>query len=167
MKLSPRLSVPSWTRIVATGPRPLSSIASMTTPEALPSAMASSSSTSDCSTIASRSLSTPSPVSAESGMNCVSPPQSSEMTSCWESSFRTRSGSASSLSILLTATIIGTPAARACWMPSTVCGMTPSSAATTSTTMSVDCAPRARIDVNAAWPGVSRNVMTPFSVSVW
>src|SRR6478735_2060783 len=35
--------------------------------------------------------------------------------------------------------------------------MTPSSAATTSTTTSVTRAPRARIMVNASWPGVSRN----------
>ena len=34
--------------------------------------------------------------------------------------------------------------------------MTPSSAATTITAMSVTLAPRARIDVNASWPGVSR-----------
>ena len=43
-------------------------------------------------------------------------------------------------------------------MASTVCGMTPSSAATTSTTMSVTLAPRARMAVNASWPGVSRKV---------
>ena len=42
-----------------------------------------------------------------------------------------------------------------------VCGMTPSSAATTSTTTSVALAPRARMAVNAAWPGVSRNVIMP------
>ena len=91
--------------------------------------------------------------------NMFSPPQSSGMTSCLASSVRTRSGSASGLSILLTATTIGTPAARACWIASMVCGMTPSSAATTSTTTSVAFAPRARIAVKAAWPGVSRKVM--------
>ena len=37
--------------------------------------------------------------------------------------------------------------------------MTPSSAATTSTTMSVTWAPRARIMVNASWPGVSRKTI--------
>ena len=52
----------------------------------------------------------------------------------------------------------------ACSTASTVCGMTPSSAATTSTTMSVSLAPRARMAVNAAWPGVSRKLMTPFGV---
>ena len=45
---------------------------------------------------------------------------------------------------------------------SSVCGITPSFAATTSTTMSVACAPRARISVNASWPGVSRNTMSPW-----
>ena len=72
---------------------------------------------------------------------------------------RTRSGLASGLSILLTAMIIGTPAALACWMASMVWGITPSSAATTITTMSVTLAPRARMEVKAAWPGVSMKVM--------
>ena len=72
---------------------------------------------------------------------------------------RTRSGFASGLSILLMATIIGTFAALACWIASTVCGITPSSAATTSTTTSVTLAPRARIEVKAAWPGVSMKVI--------
>ena len=43
-------------------------------------------------------------------------------------------------------------------MASMVWGITPSSAATTSTTMSVTLAPRARIWLKAAWPGVSRKV---------
>ena len=54
------------------------------------------------------------------------------------------------LSILLTATIISTPAALAWLMASTVCGMMPSSAATTRMAMSVTIAPRARMDVNAS-----------------
>ena len=70
-------------------------------------------------------------------------------------------GSALSLSILLSATTIGTSAALAWLIASIVCGMTPSSAATISTTMSVTWAPRARILVNAAWPGVSMNVTLP------
>ena len=53
------------------------------------------------------------------------------------------------------ATIIGTPAAFVWLMASCVWGITPSSAATTSTTTSVTCAPRRRISVNASWPGVS------------
>ena len=72
---------------------------------------------------------------------------------------RTRSGLASGLSILLIATIIGTFAALAWLIASIVCGMTPSSAATTRITMSVTLAPRARIAVNAAWPGVSMKVI--------
>jgi hypothetical protein len=36
--------------------------------------------------------------------------------------------------------------------------MTPSSAATTKTTMSVTLAPRSRIELKAACPGVSKNV---------
>ena len=55
--------------------------------------------------------------------------------------------------------MIGTPAALAWLIASIVCGMTPSSAATTSTTMSVTLAPRARIAVKAAWPGVSMKVI--------
>jgi len=40
--------------------------------------------------------------------------------------------------------------------------LTPSSAATTKTTISVTWAPRARIAVNAACPGVSRKVIVFF-----
>ena len=50
---------------------------------------------------------------------------------------RTLFGLAPSLSILLTAIMIGTSAARAWSIASTVCGMTPSSAATTMTATSV------------------------------
>jgi hypothetical protein len=64
--------------------------------------------------------------------------------------------------------MIGTPAFFAWLIASIVCGMTESSAATTSTTMSVSSAPRARIAVNAAWPGVSRNVMLrPSCSATW
>ena len=62
-------------------------------------------------------------------------------------------------STLLMATTMETPAALAWLMASSVCGMTPSSAATTMTAMSVTLAPRARILVNASWPGVSRKVI--------
>ena len=69
---------------------------------------------------------------------------------------------------MLIATMIGTPAFFACEIASIVCGITESSAATTSTTMSVTCAPRARMAVNASWPGVSRNVTClPFGVVTW
>ena len=87
---------------------------------------------------------------AETSTNIVSPPYSSATSpnsvSCW----RTLAGLASSLSTLLTATTIGTSAAVAWLSASMVCGMTPSSAATTSTAMSVTFAPRARMAVNAS-----------------
>ena len=57
------------------------------------------------------------------------------------------------------ATMIWTPADLAWLMASMVWGITPSSAATTSTAMSVACAPRRRMLVNASWPGVSRKVI--------
>ena len=62
-------------------------------------------------------------------------------------------------SILLSAMTIGTPAALAWAIASWVWGITPSSAATTRTTMSVTFAPRARMAVNASWPGVSTKVI--------
>ena len=96
---------------------------------------------------------------ADTSTNSVSPPQSAGVRPCWASSPRTRFGSAPSLSILFTATITGTSAAFAWSIASTVCGMTPSSAATTITAMSVTFAPRARMAVKASWPGVSRKVI--------
>jgi hypothetical protein len=68
-------------------------------------------------------------------------------------------GSASGKSHLFIATTIGTPAALACLIDSTVCGFTPSSAAITNTTTSVSFDPLALISVKAAWPGVSINVI--------
>ena len=68
---------------------------------------------------------------------------------------------------MFSATTIGTSAALAWAIASMVWGMTPSSAATTRTTMSVTLAPRARMAVNASWPGVSTNVILPPSGSTW
>ena len=82
--------------------------------------------------------------------NIVSPPYSSATRPYSVSWPRTFAGSAPSLSILLTATTIGTSAAWAWLSASMVCGLTPSSAATTSTAMSVTWAPRARMAVNAS-----------------
>ena len=109
----------------------------------------------------------PWPVLADTGTNGESPPKSSGTTCSATSSLFTRSTLASGLSILFIATTIGTPAALAWWIASLVCGITPSSAATTRITMSVALAPRARIAVNAAWPGVSRKVIMPRGVSTW
>ncbi len=69
---------------------------------------------------------------------------------------------------MFTATISGTPALRAWLIASMVWGITESSAATTRMTTSVTSAPRARIAVNAAWPGVSRKEMArPPGSSTW
>ncbi len=106
-------------------------------------------------------------VLAETSTNIVSPPHSSGWSPSWVISVRTRSGAAPSLSILLTATRIGTSAAFAWSTASRVCGRTPSSAATTITAMSVAWAPRARMAVNASWPGVSRNVIVLPSWWTW
>ncbi len=157
-------SVPRWMRIVTTGPRPGSSLDSTTTPEAGAVALAlrSSSSATTCS-VSSRS-SRPTFDFAETSTNSVSPPHSAGCSPRVVISVRTRVGSAPSLSILLTATTIGTSAALAWSIASSVCGFTPSSAATTMTAMSVTRAPRARIAVKASWPGVSRKVM---SLPLW
>lgn len=55
------------------------------------------------------------------------------------------------------ATRIGTPAALAWEIASTVCGRTPSSAATTTIAMSVTRVPRARIALNACTPQCRRS----------
>ena len=137
-------------------------------PEASAFAFAcSSSSASETSRMRSTRLSSPSPVFADTSANCVVPPHSSGWRPCVVRSWRTRCGFASGLSILFTATTIGTSAARAWLIDSTVCGMTLSSAATTSTAMSVTLAPRARSAVNASWPGVSRNVTRRPLWSTW
>ena len=97
----------------------------------------------------------------------VSPPQDSGCSPSCASSSMTRWGLALALSILLIATMMGTPAARAWLIASLVCGITPSSAATTKTTMSVTWAPRARMAVNASWPGVSRKVIFLSLIVTW
>ena len=159
MMESPIRSVPFCTRTVATGPRPLSSCASMMTPRASRFGFALSSLTSATRRTISRRSFMPCFCFAETGTMMVSPPQSSGMSSCSDSSCFTCSGFAPGLSILLIATMMGTPADLAWLMASTVCGMTPSSAATTRIAMSVTCAPRARMAVNASWPGVSRKTI--------
>ena len=104
---------------------------------------------------------------AETSTNSKSPPHSDGMMPCSTICVRTRLGSASSLSTLFTATTIGTLAALAWSSASSVWGMTPSSAATTSTAISVTLAPRARIAVNASWPGVSMNVISRSPTCAW
>ena len=165
--LSPTLSVPVCTSTVAIVPRCLSMRASTTTPMAGRCGFAFSSPTSATTiTFSSRSV-MPSPLSAEIGTAITSPPPSSISRSCSASWRFTRSWSASGLSILLIATTMGTPADFTWSIASIVCGMMPSSAAMTSIAMSVTCAPRARIAVNASWPGVSRKEIAEPSKSIW
>ncbi len=140
------------------GPLPLSSFDSTTIPFALLLGLAFNSKTSACNKIRSSRLSIPCPVLADTSAKSVSPPQSSDTSPISDNSLLTLSGSASALSILLTATIIGTSAAFAWFTASTVCGITPSSAATTKITTSVILAPLALMAVNASWPGVSIKV---------
>ena len=157
---SPVLKVPFCTRRVATGPLPLSRRASITAPFASLSGFALRSRTSAVRFTISSRLSIPSPVLAETGTQITSPPHSSITRSCSVSSCFILSGFAASLSILLIATIMLTPAAFAWFIASTVWGIIPSSAATTRIAISVTLAPLARIAVKASCPGVSRKVMS-------
>ena len=164
---SPARRVPFWTSRVATGPWPLSRRASTTAPLPRRLGLAFSSMTSASRTIRSSRSLMPWPVRAETGMQAVSPPHSSAIRPYLVRSSMTRSGLAVGLSILLMATITLTSAALAWLMDSMVWGMMPSSAATTSTAISVMLAPRARIEVNASWPGVSRKVMRSSPTLTW
>ena len=117
--------------------------------------------------IISRSSFMPIPFLAETSANMVSPPHSSDTSPYSVNDCLIFLGSAVGRSILFMATIMGTFAAFAWFIASTVCGITPSSAATTRTTISVTFAPLALMAVNASCPGVSRNVISPFSRCTW
>ena len=120
MILSPIFIHPFWTRTVAVAPLPLSSADSKTTPVAEPLAIAFNSRTSAMSDIESNKLSTPVPCFADTSTKIFSPPQSSGTISYFVNSVLTFSTFAPSLSILLTATIIGTFAALECSIASIV-----------------------------------------------
>ena len=105
---------------------------------------------------------------AETSTNKVSPLKSSAISSYCIISFLILLIFLLGKSHLLIATMIGAFAAFACFIASIVCGLIPSSAATTRTTTSVILEPLALISVNAAWPGVSINVIISFfSVLTW
>src|SRR3989442_76736 len=144
MKSSPPRSVPFWTRIVASGPLPGSSVASSTVPWARGSGLAFRSSSSACSRIWSSSSWTFLPVLAEIGVARVVPPNSSSTTPCASRSCFTFCTLAVGRSILLIATTSGTPAFLACEIASIGCGMIASSAATPRATKSVTRPPPAR-----------------------
>ena len=101
------------------------------------------------------SASSPSPVTAETrtiGASARNVPASSERTS---SSARSTS-SASTMSTLLSATKpVATPSSSMIWRCSRVCGITPSSAATTSTTRSMPLAPATMLRMKRSCPGTS------------
>ena len=113
MNVSPTDSVPSCTSTVATGPRPLSSFASSTVPDALRFGLALSSRMSLDSRIISSSVSMPVFWRADTSTVTVWPPHSSGIRPSSVNSRFTRSGWAFGLSILLIATTIGTLAALA------------------------------------------------------
>ena len=101
------------------------------------------------STLSSRSF-TPSPFLALISWHWYLPPHSSTSRFICDRSSRILSGFAPGLSILLMANTIGTPAACAWAIASLVVGMTEASAAMMIITISVTCAPRARMAVNAS-----------------
>ena len=166
-KKSPFLIVPDVTTTVATAPLPISILDSKTIPVALDSKSVFKSKISACRTIDSTNLSKFFLFFAEISTIKVSPDKSSAISSYSKSWFFIFCGSASGKSHLLIATTIGTFAALACFIDSIVWGLTPSSAATTNTTTSVNFDPLALISVNAAWPGVSIKVSLLDSCCIW
>mmetsp|Transcript_7867 Transcript_7867/g.16418 ORF Transcript_7867/g.16418 Transcript_7867/m.16418 type:complete len:251 (-) Transcript_7867:564-1316(-) len=167
MNASPTRIVPRCMSVVATIPNPFSTRDSSTTPWASRSGLDLRSSTSACSRSLVRRASIPDPALALTSAHRMSPPSSSTSTSYEARSVLHWLGSAVSRSHLFTATTMGTPACRAHAMLSAVCSLTPSSAATTSTTMSVTSAPRWRMSEKAACPGVSMKEMRVPSCSTW
>jgi len=117
------------------------------------------SSISDTSKIISSNSSIQAQVFEETQTIGTSPHQSSGINHKLESQDLTLSILAHSLSIFVIATTIFKSASLAWFILSIVCGLTHSSAATTSTTISVDFAHLALIIVKASCPGVSRNVI--------
>ena len=166
---SPTRSVPFCTNSLATTPRPSCSSASRQVPTAGRSGLALYSCSSATVSSVSSSSSMPAPVMALVLHHFhVAAPFGWAATRWRPTAGRSAVRSTPGRSILFRATTIGTPAARAWLMASSVCGITPSSAATTSTAMSVTLAPRARISVKASWPGVSTKAIgrPSFSIAV-
>ena len=137
-RASPTFSVPRWTSSVTTGPRPGSSLDSMTTPEASAFGLALSSSSSATTWIVSSRSSRPCFVLADTSTNSVSPPHSA---GC-RPRVRHLGAHAGRVRALLVDLVdrdersAPRPPSRG-RSPRSVCGFTPSSAATTITAMSV------------------------------
>jgi hypothetical protein len=149
-----------WTSTVATAPRPLSRLASTGDTTGVLSGLARrSSSASAVSRTASSSLSMCRALLGrdvdEHGVAAVLLGDQAVLGELLTHLRRVRAVDVD----LVDGHTIGTSAACAWLSASTVCGITPSSAATTRIAMSVTLAPRARMAVNASWPGVSMKVM--------
>ena len=135
--MSPTSKLPLCTNTDAIGPFALSSLASITTPLACLFGFTFKSCMSETNNTISSNWSMLICCFAEISTKTVSPPHSSGTNSYFINSCFTFSGLAPGTSILFIATIIGIPAALAWFIASTVCGITPSSAATTSIATSV------------------------------
>jgi len=141
--------------------------ASTTTPTAALAGLHLCSRSSYWSSIASKRSSMPCPVIAEHGINIMSPHRSSGCSHCAASCPLISSILLVHKSIFVIATIIGTPASLAWFIASIVCGLIPSSAATTMTTISVILAHLALSDVNSSCQGVSINVIFCSLCTIW
>ena len=135
--VSPIFKVPLCTNIDAIGPFALSSLASITAPFACLLGFAFNSFISATNKTISSKFSMFKCFFAEIGTKIVSPPHSSGTSSYSINCCLILSILAPGKSILFTATIIGISATFAWLIASIVCGITPSSAATTSIAISV------------------------------
>ena len=153
--ISQILSVHVMTMIVETTPCLGSVCASTTTPTADLLGLYFKSSISAWRRTASRSSGIHCPVLDEIPIIGTSPHRSSGVSPCLARSCLICSIFFPGLSILVMATIIGTPDSLACQIDSIVCGITLSSAATTMIAIFVSFAHLALRLVNNSCPGVS------------
>ena len=100
----------------------------------------------------------PIPVCADTSTACTSPPACSSGTPMAMRLANARGVRALDIRTLSARRRVAIRAAMMCAAASLVWGITPSSAAHTSTATSVTLAPRLRIALKAACPGVSRKV---------
>ncbi len=156
---SPTSRAPATSVPVATVPKPFivktRSTGRRSSPSACRGAASSASSRS-----AARSASSPSPVRAETrttGRPSRNDPRTSSAVSCSATVWAV--SSARSL-LVSTTSPRGIPSRRQIWKCSRVCGITDSSAATTSSTASMPWAPASMLRTKRSWPGTSTNEAT-------
>ena len=157
--MSPTLSVPVMTMTVETTPCFGSLLASRITPTADLFGLYLSSRISAWRRICSNNWGIPWPVLDEMPMTGTSPHRSSAVSQCFAISVLIWSILLPGLSILVIAMMIGTPAAFAWPIDSTVCGITLSSAAITMTAILVSLAHLALRLVKSSCQGVSMKVI--------